>query len=334
MSDVMSQNEIDDLLSALSTGEVDVSEIEEEKKEKKVRKYDFSRPDKFAKDQLRTLEIIHENFSRLLNNFLSGYLRTYIEVDVISTQSLIYNEFSNSIANPAILGMVEFAPLDGQIIIDVSNDIAFTMIERVLGGSNEVVGKKESRTLTEIEMTLLRNILLKFINLLKEPWGNIIELRPKLENIETNSQFAQIVSPTESVALITFNIKIGATEGMINICIPHMVIEPILPQLSSKLWFSTSGKKEMTDNERNALEVGLSRSEIDLSVVIGRTLIDVHDFLNLQRGDIVILDQMVENEFDVYVEEKLKFKGIPGAKNKRVAVKITKSLEEGDELNG
>lgn len=176
MPDVLSQNEIDELLAALSTGEVDVSEIEEEKKEKKVRKYDFSRPDKFAKDQLRTLEIIHENFSRLLNNFLSGYLRTYIEVDVISVQSLIYTEFSNSISNPAILGIVDFAPFDGQIIIDISADIANAMIERVLGGTGKSnTSSKESRSLTEIEMTLLRNILIKFINLLKEPWGNIVE---------------------------------------------------------------------------------------------------------------------------------------------------------------
>ena len=157
MPDVLSQNEIDELLAALSTGEVDVSEIEEEKKERKVRKYDFSRPDKFAKDQLRTLEIIHENFSRLLNNFLSGYLRTYIEVDVISVQSLIYTEFSNSISNPAILGIVDFAPFNGQVIIDVSSDIANAMIERVLGGTGKSsTNSKENRTLTEIEMTLLQ----------------------------------------------------------------------------------------------------------------------------------------------------------------------------------
>ena len=254
MPDVLSQNEIDELLAALSTGEVDVSEIEEEKKERKVRKYDFSRPDKFAKDQLRTLEIIHENFSRLLNNFLSGYLRTYIEVDVISVQSLIYTEFSNSISNPAILGIVDFAPFNGQVIIDVSADIANAMIERVLGGTGKsAISSKENRTLTEIEMTLLRNILIKFINLLKEPWGNIVELRPKLENIETNAQFAQIVSPAESVALITFNLHIGENEGMVNICIPHFVIEPILPSLSSRLWFATSNKREMTEEERGEI---------------------------------------------------------------------------------
>lgn len=334
MPDVLSQNEIDELLAALSTGEVDVSEIEEEKKEKKVRKYDFSRPDKFAKDQLRTLEIIHENFSRLLNNFLSGYLRTYIEVDVISVQSLIYTEFSNSISNPAILGIVDFAPFDGQIIIDISSDIANAMIERVLGGTGKSnASSKESRSLTEIEMTLLRNILIKFINLLKEPWGNIVELRPKLENIETNAQFAQIVSPAESVALITFNLHIGENEGMVNICIPHYVIEPILPSLSSRLWFATSNKREVTEEERDALETGISRSKLNLTTVVGGSSISVSELLNLQKGDIILLNKHVEESLEIYVENKLKFKGKPGIKKKNVAVLITDVIEEGDDLD-
>lgn len=334
MPDVLSQNEIDELLAALSTGEVDVSEIEEEKKEKKVRKYDFSRPDKFAKDQLRTLEIIHENFSRLLNNFLSGYLRTYIEVDVISVQSLIYTEFSNSISNPAILGIVDFAPFDGQIIIDISSDIANAMIERVLGGTGKSnASSKESRSLTEIEMTLLRNILIKFINLLKEPWGNIVELRPKLENIETNAQFAQIVSPAESVALITFNLHIGENEGMVNICIPHYVIEPILPSLSSRLWFATSNKREVTEEERDALETGISKSKLNLTTVVGGSSISVSELLNLQKGDIILLNKNVEDALEIYVENKLKFKGKPGIKKKNVAVLITDVIEEGDDLD-
>lgn len=332
MPDVLSQNEIDELLAALSTGEVDVSEIEEEKKERKVRKYDFSRPDKFAKDQLRTLEIIHENFSRLLNNFLSGYLRTYIEVDVISVQSLIYTEFSNSISNPAILGIVDFAPFNGQIIIDVSADIANAMIERVLGGTGKsTTNSKENRTLTEIEMTLLRNILIKFINLLKEPWGNIVELRPKLENIETNAQFAQIVSPAESVALITFNLHIGENEGMVNICIPHFVIEPILPSLSSRLWFATSNKREMTDEERGAMELGISQSKINMTAVVGSSNITVSELMNLQKGDIILLNKRIEDPIEIYVENQIKFRAKPGVKKKNVAIMITELVEKGDE---
>ncbi len=333
MSDVLSQNEIDELLSALSTGEVNVKEIEEVTHEKKVRKYDFSRPDKFAKDQLRTLEIIHENFSRLLNNFLSGYLRTYIEIEVLSVQSLIYNEFSNSISNPAILGIVDFAPLEGQIIIDLSTDIAFAMIERVLGGAGASV-HKEHRALTEIEMTLLKTVLIKFINLLREPWGNIIEMRPKLEAIETNSQFAQIVSPAESIALITFSVKVGEVEGMINICIPHYVIEPILPNLSSKLWFSKSQRKDSTEEEKDALHYNVGTSIVTLRSLVGHTEISVGEFLSLQTGDIILLDKKTDQDFEIYVEDDLQYYGRPGSKKNKVAIKITKSLMEGDEVNG
>lgn len=331
MSDVLSQNEIDDLLAALSTGEVNVKEIEEENSEKKVRKYDFTRPDKFAKDQLRTLEIIHENFSRLMNNFLSGYLRTFVEVEVLSVQSLIYNEFSNSISNPCILGVVDFAPLDGQIIIDVATDMAYTMIERILGGSGTKQGKKEHRALTEIELTLLKTILIKFINLLKEPWGNIIEIKPKLERIETNSQFAQIVSPSESIALVTLNLKIGESEGMINICIPHVVIEPILASLSSRLWFSTSGKKEISEIEKRALEKNISKSKVKLKAVIGKSTITVGELLTLRPGDVVLLDKGVEDALDIYIGDELKYHGKPGIKNKKVAIKITGAVGEGDE---
>lgn len=333
MSDVMSQSEIDDLLSALNSGDVDVAEIQEEKQEKRVRKYDFLRPDKFAKEHLRTLEVIHENFSRLLNNFLSGYLRTFIEIEVLNAESLIYSEFANAISNPAILGILDFSPLEGQIIIDFSSDVAFTMIERVLGGTASG-GLAEKRTLTEIEMTLIRTIIVKFINLLKEPWGNIIELRPKLDTIETNSQFAQVVSPSESVALITLSLKIGETEGMINLCYPHHVLEPILPNLSSKLWFSTAGKKPLSDTEKLKLEKEVQKTKVDVKAELGNSIITVGEMLALSRGDVIVLDTKVSDSLTVKVGNKTKFAGLPGKKKKNLAIRITEIKEEGDDLDG
>lgn len=334
MSDVLSQSEIDDLLSALNSGDVDVTEMQEEKAEKKVRKYDFLRPDKFAKEHLRTLEVIHENFSRLLNNFLSGYLRTFIEIEVLNAESLIYSEFANSIANPAILGIIDFNPLEGQVILDFSSDVAFTMIERVLGGSASAGGTAEKRGLTEIEMTLIRSIIMKFINLLKDPWNNIIELRPKLDTIETNSQFAQVISPSESVALITLRLKIGETEGMINLCYPHYVLEPILPNLSSKLWFTTTGKKKLTDEEKNSLEKQVQKTKVDVKVELGNSVITVGEMLALSRGDVIVLDKKVNEELVIRVDTQEKFYGLPGKKNNNLAVRVTEAVEEGDELDG
>lgn len=332
MADTLSQNEIDELIAALSSGDVDVKEIEDEKKDKKVRKYDFRRPDKFAKDQLRTLEIIHENFGRLLNSFLSGYLRTYVEVNVISVQSFIYSEFSDSISNPAILGIIDFKPFEGDVIIDVSSEIAYCMIERVLGWVSKA-SPSEGRTLTEIEMTLVKNILLKIINLLKEPWGNIVELTPRLKNIETNSQFAQIVSPSESIALITFNVKIGENEGMLNVCIPHFVIEPILPNLSTRLWFASNNKKAITGSQVAALRSSISVSRVTLTAILGRSVLDVGEIMNLQRGDIILLDQKTDEPLDICVENEVKFKARPGLKKKNIAIQITEIVDEGEEIH-
>lgn len=334
MSDVLSQNEIDDLLSALSAGEVDVAEIEEEKREKKVKKYDFRRPDKFAKEQLRTLEIIHDNLARLINNFLSGYLRTVVEIDVLSTQSMVYSEFSNSISNPAILGIVNFAPLEGQIIIDVSNDIAFAMVERLLGGQGKNPLLKESRALTEIEEVLLRNILVKFINLMRESWSTIIELKPKLDQIETNSQFAQIVSPSESIALITFSFRIGDTEGMINVAIPHYVIEPILPNLSSKLWFSGNIRKDKTPAESNALTMGIEKSSIPLKVVVGKSQVSVSELLSMGIGDVIVLNKKMDEDLEILVKDQLKYFGKPGVYKNKMAIRVTRIHEEEEALDG
>lgn len=334
MSDVLSQNEIDDLLSALNSGDVDVSEIQEEDNVKKVRKYDFLRPDKFAKEHLRTLEVVHENFSRLLNNFLSGYLRTFVEIEVLNAESLIYSEFANSISQPAILGIIDFSPLDGQIIMDVSSDVAFTMIERVLGGSMTSGTTTEKRALTEIEMTLIRTIMMKFINLLKEPWNNIVELRPKLDTIETNSQFAQVISPSESVALITLRVKIGEIEGLINLCYPHYVLEPILPHLSSKLWFTSTGKKKLSEKDRNALEKQVQKSKVDVKVELGNSVITVGELIALSKGDVIVLNRKVSEQLVVRIDNEIKFLGLPGKKNKNLALRVTYVHEEGDEIDG
>ena len=334
MSEVLSQNEIDELLTALNTGEVDVEEIEEEEKEKKVRKYDFKRPDKFAKEQLRTLENIHDNYSRLLNNFLSGYLRTFTEVEVLSTQSLIFNEFSNSVSNPAILGIVNLEPLEGEIIVELSSDVVFSMIERVLGGGEDKNADNVDRSLTDIEVSLLKTFLKKFLNLMKDSWENIIELNPKLKEIETNSQFAQIVSPTESIALITLNIKINESEGMMNICLPHKVIEPLLPNLSSKLWFSDVSQKELTEKEKESISDQISKSNLLVKAIVGSTKISVDELLDVTPGDVLILDKKADENIDVFVDRELKFKAVPGRSKNNVAIKVVNILEKGDITDG
>lgn len=330
MSEVLSQNEIDALLSALNSGELSVNEIEEVKEERKVREYNFKLPNKFAKDHTRTLQIMHENFARLLQTYLSGFLRALVQIEVISVDQLTYNEFSNSMPNPSVLGIVDFSPLSGSIIIQMAPNTAFAMIERVLGGSGNAY--ERTRGFTEIEITLIEKILGQMITYMRDPWKNVIDLKPRLKKIETNPQFTQIMSPNETVALITLNTKVGNIDGMIHICIPHLVIEPVIPKLSTKFWFSGI-TKEISNSEIKVIEKKIETTLLPVSVVLGTAEVTIGDFLELQLGDVMSLDTKVGEDLSVLVGNNHKFNAKPGIKKNRVAVKITSINKKGDDLN-
>lgn len=328
MSEVLSQNEIDALLNALNTGEVDVSEIKEDIEEKKVKVYDFRNPKKIAKDQLRTLEIINENFGRLFQTFLSGYLRAPVQISVLTVDQYAYSEFSNAIVNPAFLSIVDFNPLPGEIIIDISNNIAFTIVDRLLGGIGEKV--EEKRNFTEIEQSLLQNLMSKSMNLISKAWENVIEITPLFKKIETNPQFAQIVSPNETIALITLSISIGKIEGMLNFCIPHVVLEPILEKLSTKLWFSRD-ERSKKDNDTHLIENRLKSAKVDLKAEMGKSVLSVGEIRELTKGDVIELDGFHGNQSRIKIGSNLKFYCEPGSIGNNVAVKITSVKREGDE---
>lgn len=330
MSEVLSQGEIDALLNALNTGELDVKGIKEEKQEKKVRNYDFKIPNKFAKDQLRTLQMIHENFARLLQTYLSGYLRALVQVEVISVDQLTYYEFSNSMPNPSTLGIVDFLPLNGSILVEINPNVTFAMIERVLGGTGHIY--ERNRGFTEIELTLIEKIIGQILNLLKDPWKNVIELKPRLKNIETNTQFAQIISPNETIALITLNVNIGSIEGMMHICMPHMVIEPIISKLSTKFWFS-GVSKDISSSDIKYIERKIETTVLPVNVILGRCNLTVKDIINLQKGDVILLNKSVNDYMEILVGNKLKFYGVPGVRKNKVAVKVTKVEKRGDDSN-
>lgn len=325
MGDILSQNEIDQLLQALSTGEVDAQSLNKEKSERKIRDHDFSRPSKFAKDHIRTLHFIHENYARFLTNFLSGYLRTLVQVDVQTVEALQYSEFTNSIANPAVLGVCEFHPMQGAIIYEMSPSIAYALIDRILGGKGG--GVEKVRGFTEIEMAIIMRLMNQMLSLMREPWENVERIRPSLDRIETNAQFAQLMSPNEMVALITFTAKIGEVEGLINLCIPHMVLEPYMSKLSTKLWF-TMVEVGSSEDSHHAIEARIEQSSVPVVGILGTTRLSVRDFLMLQAGDVMPLDTHVDAELDVLVGDLHKFRAKPGVRNKKVALKITEVRKE------
>lgn len=330
MGDILSQTEIDDLLKALNTGEIDVNQMSTTTQEKKIRDYDFKRPSKFAKDHLRTLNIIHETYARYVTNFLSGYLRTLVHVEVISVEEISYHEFSNSISNPAVLALVDFLPLNGFMIFEINPNIVFALIDRILGGTG--LGVEKVRGFTEIELSIIERVINQMLGLMREPWENVIELKPRLDKIETNSQFAQIINPNEMIALITLDTKVGDVKGMMNLCIPHLVVEPVISKLSTKYWFG-SLQKEISPELKQSIEHKIEKTKIPLKALLGKTHITVSDFLELQKGDVIQLDTSVNSELDVMVGNILKFRGKPGVKKNKVSIKITQVVErEEDEL--
>lgn len=325
MGDILSQNEIDQLLQQLSTGEVDAQEYKKDTSERKIRDHDFKRPSKFAKDHIRTLHFIHENYARLLTNFLSGYLRTLVQVEVQTVEALQYSEFTNSIANPAVLGVVEFPPMEGAIIYEMSPSIAYALIDRILGGKGGTV--ERVRGFTEIEMAIIMRLMSQMLQLMREPWENVEKIRPNLDRIETNAQFAQLMSPNEMVALITFVAKIGEVEGLINLCVPHMVLEPYMGKLSTKLWF-TMVEKGTTEGNQAAMEARIEQTTVPMTAILGHSRLSVREFLMLQAGDVLQLETHVDGELDVLVGDLHKFKAKPGVRNKKVALKITEVRKE------
>lgn len=328
MGDILSQNEIDDLLKALSTGEIDAHKIQTNTQERKVKNHDFRRASKFAKDHIKTLNIIYDNYARLVTNFLTGYLRTLVQVDVVTVEAMPYSDFSNSVANPVILAIIDFAPLTGSIILEMEPNVAFALVDRILGGKG--TSMERVRDFTEIELAIIERIIVQILNLMREPWENVLSIRPRLDKIETNAQFAQIVAQNETVALITLSARVGDVDGMINICIPHMVVEPIVSKLSTRFWFSNV-EKEATPEMKESIENKVNNTEVPIKALLGKTTISVNDFVELQPGDVLPLDVGINDDMEIMVGDILKFYGKPGVRKNKVAVKITKVLKKEDD---
>ncbi|MBO6259355.1 MAG: flagellar motor switch protein FliM [Lachnospiraceae bacterium] len=327
MGDVLSQEEIDNLLSAISNGEVDAEEIKGQD-ERSVKNYDFKRPAKFSKEHLRTLELIFEHYGRLLSTNLPVYLRKNIQVTVVSSETVTFNEFTNALSNPVILGIINFQPLSGNILIDLTSSLGYAFIDRMLGGVGEPLDKV--RDFSEIEMGILYKIITISSQLLKEPWKNVIEVEPVLERIETNTQFAQIIAPNEMIAIVTLNVRMGEIEGFMNVCIPFMTIESIIDNLNTKFWFTNMVADDAEDH-RQDLENLLRKVDVPVKALLGRSEIAVSDFLTLQPGDIIRLERRVDNELDIYVGMYKKFSAVPGTDHDRYAVRITSIYREEEE---
>lgn len=326
MGEVLSQSEIDNLLAALTTGELDVNEMQENA-EKQVKDYDFKRPAKFSKEHLRTLEIIYEHYGRLISTNLPLYLRKTVQTTVASSETVTFSEFSNALSNPVILGIIDFKPLNGNVIIELAPNLGFAMIDRMLGGPGLPLEK--NRDFSEIEMTIIEKLMIVCMQLMKEPWRNVVEINPIMERIETNAQFAQVIAPSDMIAIVTMNIRIGETEGFMNICLPYFTLEEVMDKLNTKYWFSTMQKDDSYDYTDH-IESLIKRVDVPIKAVLGKSSLSVNEFLGLQVGDVIRLDSTVDSEMDIFVGNIRKFTALPGSSKDKYAVRVTTVKREGE----
>ena len=324
MGEVLSQSEIDNLLAALSSGELDADEIKNDN-ERQVKNYDFNRPVKFSKEHLRTLEIIFEHYGRLVSTNLPVYLRKNIQVTVASSETVAFSEFTNALSNPVILGVVNFAPLNGNILIELSTNLGYAMIDRMLGGSG--VPLEKTREFSQIELTIIQRIMTLLTQLMREPWKNVLDVVPVLNRLETNVQFAQVVPPSDMVAMVTLNLRIGDVEGYINMCLPFFTLEDVMDKLNTKYWYSVI-QDNRDENYGDYIESMIRKVDVPVKAILGRSQISVADFLGLQVGDCIRLDTRVDSEMEVFVGNIRKFTALPGANDDAYAVRVTSVIHE------
>lgn len=294
-----------------------------------VKRYDFRRPDKFSKDQLRTLQIIHESFSRGLATYLSGYVRTIVEGEVMSVTQATYDEFVRSLTNPTLLGVFSVSPLEGNAIIEIPPDLTFVIIDRLLGGPGTIPTR--IRELTEIEQTVMRRVLEQSLVALGDAWSNLIDMEPRLERLEVNPQFVQLIPPHDMVIVIAMRVRIRGVEGRVNICIPYMALEPLAPKLSAHYLFGGGEKVEAGQNVEE-LQRQVETMTVPVVVSLGEAVVTVGELLDLELGDVIRLNTRTHQSLSVRVGDKAKFLAKPGRIGSHLAVEITEVLNvEGEE---
>ena len=327
--DVLTQEQIDALLAAANEDSSSLEELKREETARKIKVYDFKRPDKFSKDQIRTLYMLHESFARMLNTYMSSHLRTLVNVDVASVEQLTYQEFVQSLANPSVITILGVPPLKGNIIFEISTEIAFAYLDRVFGGDGTTTMKP--RVLTEIEDAVMRRFVNSAMERFKESWSNVTPMNPILEATESNPQFTQIVPPNDMVVIVTMQAKLGEVEGMINICIPYLVLEPVMSKLTTTFWVAATAAKDDKSGYAEIIRQKLNKTKVPFVVEVGRVQITIREFLTLGFGDVLQLNTKVKEDFPCMIGSNAKFFCRPGTFGKKLAVQITQVVEKGEE---
>ena len=306
---------------------VDESNVEKKKRfsdieaGERIKAYNFKKPEKFSKEHIRSLQMIYESYARLNSNFLATLLRIFVEIKLVSIDQFTYEECCRNIEDDSCLAIVNMEPLRETSLIEMSKNTTFVILDRLLGGDGKLASQK--REYTDIERTVLENIIAKILIDVKEAWSNIIEINPRFSDIETNIQFAQIVPPNDIVISVAFKIKIGDTNGKINMIIPYIMLEPIISKLSVQYLFMKVKRIDTFENV-DLLKNHLYNRALDLSIEVDRFNINFKDIMQIKKNDVIPLNRMIKEDISIYVGGVLKYKCRAGKVDKnQLAVKIT-----------
>lgn len=316
MSDVLSQAEIDALLASIETGEA-----ADEKKEDTVavRGYDFRTANRFTKEHIRAINMIFKNFCHLLSNYLMGTLRASSEVEVLSLEEMSFNEFHNSVPSPVVLAIINIAPLGGPVILEISTELVYSIVGRVLGGTKGV--SADGRQFADVELAITERVIWQMLRSLDEAWEKMMTIDSTLDRVETSMQFAQIVDMNEPILMVTMNVTVGEENGLLGFCLPQQTLEPFTKRLNSKTWYTGNSGKKVEAHPDDMMR-SLSRTAATLSVVFRDTQASVHDILSMQVGDVIQLNHRADEPLVVKVEHIPKFHATMGRYRNACAVKI------------
>jgi len=333
MADILDQSEVDALLNAVSTGDVDEGATQQVAQaaelHRDVSTYDFKRPERVSKDQMRSLQSIHEGFARNFSASLSGFLRAIVETRVATTEQLTYSEFIHSLPSPTCFTLLSAEPLNGQMCLEISPLIVFPIVDRLLGGTNGEIFIPQ-RPLTAIEDRLVGRIIERALENLAEAWSDLVKINFKVTGSESNPHLVQIVAPNEVVVVLGFEIKIGARAGTMSICIPFNVIEPVIGELGAQNWLAYS-HQPAESGDAQCVNQNLRHAGVELKAFLAASEMTVADMLSLSRGDIIRLDKLVDQTFVLQVEGKNKFAGRLGQLRGNRAIRVTREAAS-DEL--
>lgn len=344
MSEILSQNEIEALLNSLSGGveaepapaghavppprgsaamSTFLPPIKSGGRTVAYEVYDFRRPDKLSKDQLRTLQQINETFARLVSSGLSAYLRTPVQIDLVALEQVPYEDYLRGI-NHSVFTIMSLPPLAGQAVLEMEFGLVFTMIDRMLGGP----GKPIKRTnLTDIERPLLRQTIERMFAALKSAWEGVVMINPTVEGTESSAQFVQIAPPTDVAVTILFEVRMGGARHAMSICIPYQVLKPITGKLCAQKWFS-GGSRKATPATREHLSLQVNEADVELNVTLGETVVTMGQFIALRPGDTLLLSQPVAEPLTMSVGGVPKFHGRPAMRGKKIVFAVTGRAKE------